>query len=40
MNKQKNSELTQLVQSSGVLETKGQKLLQMFVPYFQKMAEI
>lgn len=36
----KNNELVQIVQTSGLEQTKGQKLLQMFTPFFNKMAVI
>lgn len=34
------NELVTIVETSGLEQTKGQKLLQMFTPYFNKMAEI
>src|SRR5688572_24538830 len=35
-----STELVQIVETSGLEKTKGQQLLQMFTPYFNRMAEI
>lgn len=35
-----SNELVQIVEVSGLEQTKGQKLLQLFTPYFNRMAEI
>lgn len=37
---EKKTDLSVIVEQSGLEQTKGQQLLEMFTPYFQKMAEI